>query len=90
MLKIHYHETGPTITGDEALLEKAQLGTSKVGPILEITDVSVNAHSLYTLYNKAEYTPIYEEVDGERVLVEYLEAKRYVTLREKFLEMMEL
>lgn len=92
MLKVHYNETGATITGDEALLEKAQKGTGKIDPsLLDISDVSVNAHSLDILFSKAEYTgPIYEEVDGEQVLVGYPHAKRYVALREKFLKMIEL
>lgn len=88
MLKIYYTETSVTITGDEAILEKAQKGTGAIDPaLLDISDVRINADSLEKLFLKAESTgPIVDE-NGE--LVGYPHAKRYVALREKFLAMVE-
>jgi len=91
-LIFHYTNEGVLISGDEAVLEKATKGTGAIDTaLLDISDLPVNAHSVNTLFNKAESTgPIYEEIDGEQVLVGYLEAKRYAALREKFVKMMEL
>lgn len=89
MLKVHYHETGATITGDEEVLAKATKGTGAIEPsLLDISDVSVNAQSLETLFLRAESTgPI---VDENGKLVGYHRAKQYAALREKFVKMMEL
>jgi len=92
MLKVHYHETGVTITGDEAVLEKATKGTGSINPaVLDISDIRVDAHSLEVLFHRAESIgPIYYEVDGEQILVGYPHAKRYAAMREKFVKMIEL
>lgn len=89
MLKVHYHEKGATITGDEEVLAKATKGTGAIEPsLLDISDVRVTADSLEALFLRAESTgPIVDE-NGE--LVGYPRAKQYAALREKFVNMVEL
>lgn len=89
MLKVHYTETGVIISGDEDILREANMGTGAIEPsALDISDISVNAHTLSILYEKAHCTgPILDDV-GE--LVGYPHARRYVSLRNKFIKMIEL
>lgn len=89
MLNIYYTEKGALISGDEDVLAKANIGTGAIEPsALDISDISVNAQSLEVFYEKARCTgPILDDA-GE--LVGYPHARRYVSLRNKFIKMIEL
>lgn len=88
MLRIINHENGVIISGDEAVLAKAQQGNGNIPvEMTSIEGLRVNSDTLAVLYDKAERTgPIY---DGD-TLAGYPIAKQYAAMRAKFIEQQEL
>ncbi|MEG0471092.1 MAG: hypothetical protein RR588_02045 [Solibacillus sp.] len=73
------------IEGDEKVVGEAAAGNGNIdAELTSIEGVSVNAHNLSTLFNRADSGgPLY---DGNNELAGYPKAKQYAALKQKFIE----